>query len=68
MNPAEVAMRAGNSDPELRELLDDLTREWAKLPADREGFPAELLSAYLRQAYGAGYVQGRESREDVLSP
>lgn len=67
MNPAEVALRAGNTDPELRELLEDLNKEWAKLPADAEGFPAELLSAYLRQAYGAGYVQGREAREDVLS-
>lgn len=63
MNFSEAADRLGNADPELRELLDDLHREWADLPASVDGFSDELLLTYLRQAYGAGYTRAAAERE-----
>lgn len=49
-----------DADPEFADLLDSLPISWAHLPVDQDG---ELLAAaYLRAAYGRGYVQALTER------
>lgn len=49
-----------DDDPEFADLLASLPVAWANLPVDQDG---ELLAAaYMRAAYGRGYVQALEER------
>lgn len=44
-----------DDDPEFEDLLASLPVSWAHLPVDQDG--ELLVGAYLRAAYGRGYVQ-----------
>lgn len=57
----EVAGRHAAEDPELQELLAELPQEWAQIPADEDG--KALFLAYMRQAYGAGYIRALSEGE-----
>lgn len=53
------------ADPELREALDGVAKDWAELPVDAEGLDEAVLLARLRQAYGAGYLAGLRERQET---
>lgn len=60
MTPEEAAKLA-ETDPWFAAVLDDLPKAWADLPVDEDELP--LVSAFLRAAYGRGYVAALESAE-----
>lgn len=41
-------------------MVAELHRDWAFLPVDDDGW--QLVAAYIRQAFGAGYVEGVQDR------
>ena len=51
----KLAEAARTQDNEYLKLESDFFSWWARLPVDEE-LPSEAVGAYLRAAYGAGYV------------
>lgn len=48
------------SDQELEDLLASLPVAWANLPVDQDG--EILAAAYMRAAYGRGYIKALTER------
>lgn len=58
---AEEAAALADTDPFFASLLNDLPKAWSQWPADEE--ETRLVSAFLRAAYGRGYVAALESAD-----
>lgn len=60
MTPEQAAELA-ETDPWFADLLANLPKAWAEWAADSDELP--LVWAYLRAAYGRGYVAALEGAE-----
>lgn len=58
MTLVDVAACRAESDPGFAKLLADLPAAWADVPSDEDGL--ELVAAFLRAAYGHGYMTALE--------
>lgn len=57
----EQAAELADGDPWFAAVLADLPKAWAQWSADEDELP--LVSAFLRAAYGRGYVAALEGAE-----
>lgn len=58
---SEQAAALADADPWFAAVLADLPKAWAQWSADEDELP--LVSAFLRAAYGRGYVAALEREE-----